>query len=478
MYEIGRIRALIDEKRAEFSGFLELVKKVAEDAEKFFGKSVILRVYSRSAKQGDSEIKEPLKILLACERPISLRTLLQVTDIIGITIVVQYLDQIPMVLDFMKGKLEEKNVLEEYRKEHKEIYFATHSIFRSKGALHHNIPCEVQCKTMLHDAWSAKMHDLTYKPQGSLDDRIKELVESVSQAIEGIEYQSKIMRDMITSRQISERRPFDESLQVLFKGVSSVIQDSWGSEGTEEFFRIAGKIRDNSSKICECEIDDGIIRDLWNEILPHCASGPNTRFGWVLFGELIACRPHPVLVQRFQEIIDEFLHNINTSIPSEEREVEIFERELTTIPLLFYVVQDFQRAFEYTERIMNDNREIIKSERRKLIMKFNRLTWLCEREILNPSKRERKEEIKVQVLEQLEELKASLDEEMASSFEDTEGLVKIVFGETKADIREGIDLCIKSAQDAPDEEAEVAAAYAEWRMQVGWRRYFDLAERN
>jgi hypothetical protein len=69
------------------------------------------------------------------------------------------------------------------------------------------------------------------------------------------------------------------------------------------------------------------------------------------------------------------------------------------------------------------------------------------------------------------------DRSIQSAAMDTQGLFHIVFGNTAGDIRMGIRLCTDAAALAEGAEKIVAHACLEWRLEAGWRKYFDLSDR-
>lgn len=82
----------------------------------------------------------------------------------------------------------------------KDGYHAHHMVFLSDEAKHADLHCEVQVKTMLHDAWAAKTHDLNYKPQGQTDKRLSRMMQVFGDALEFIEVQSELLRHLIHER--------------------------------------------------------------------------------------------------------------------------------------------------------------------------------------------------------------------------------------------------------------------------------------
>lgn len=138
---------------------------------KFSRKSrgAIYAIYSRGDRQGGCEFKEAWKIAakLAARRNEAPGYPLQdVPDIIGLTVVVVYPSDIDVVCRFVDGNRAWQVVKKKPRNQ--DGYRAFHYELRLQDPQYSGVRCEVQVKTMLNDAWSAKTHDLTYKPRGLL----------------------------------------------------------------------------------------------------------------------------------------------------------------------------------------------------------------------------------------------------------------------------------------------------------------------
>jgi len=61
---------------------------------------------------------------------------------------------------------------------------------------------------------------------------------------------------------------------------------------------------------------------------------------------------------------------------------------------------------------------------------------------------------------------------------DTMGLKKITFAGSTDEVREGIEDCVSARSNAPPEEREIADAYVDLNLRLGWRRYFVIEARD
>ena len=165
-------------------------------------------------------------------------------------------------------------------------------------------------------------------------------------------------------------------------------------------------------------------------------------------------------------------------VPRLLQEGKIEEKEIGSVPLVYYVIGDIDRAIEYAEHLNSDPAFSDLSKRARTNIDFNRATFLIEREYHHPTKNQamkdglRQEIEKVLRNPDLRSMSATLDVE--SSIEDTMGLLKITFARTQDEARAGIEHCVKARGLSTPEEQTVSNAYADLNLRLGWRRYFEL----
>jgi len=469
---IDLVRHFFDMDGPRYHALLKNVVDACREIEAQAGKQVVVRVYTRADKQGGSALKDLEKVYAACSRPITNENLRKVSDVIGVTVVVQFPDQIEPTLDLIEGKLAQQNINREgARKPHRQTYFATHSVMLSKALAHRDLRCEVQCKSVLHDAWSAKMHDLTYKPHGHLDDRVKSIIESISGSLELIEQQSQIAREMIIARQRLERRPFQASLDVVYNELMRQLLAQWDVQAAKGLAPLREKLEKKRAHLQACAENDPLLTEIHSDIDTACADEATLRTAWLLAVRLAGFRPGPDGARFLEHQVERVMGRLETWVA----EGNFTEREVGAVAVGFYVIQDFPRAISYAEKLLARADTLNLSPERRAILKFNKATWLVEQESLRPSKKEARAAIQAEVEQLMAEVLAVVPED--AEIMDTQGMMQIVFGTTKEEVRAGIDKCYEALKTTDAEMAEMAAAYADWHTQAGWRRYFDLAER-
>ena len=471
MSDLEKVRSFLREKRPGYEALIDEIRHVADDIKKEVGSGIILRVYSRSEKQAGEELKEATKIADAIEGPVTSSKLRDLDDVIGLTIVVQYPDQIGPVAKRMTDALKGRQIRENGGRDHTGAYYARHDVYRSARTKHQGLRCEVQCKSLLHDAWAAKMHDLTYKPQGAMDGRLKGLVEAISMTLEGLEQQSQIVRDMIVARQNVERRPFQVSLSLLHdelvKGLRSGLTGRRALKGLDALWADV-----DAARVAGGGLVDSQFEELAARIIDAAAEAARLRVCWLLAVRLVAVQVLPERLALLTNLADTMMEEMATLLAD-----KLFtQRELWAFPVGFYVVQDFGRAIEYADDLLGRADELCLTARSRWALTFNKATWLLERESLRRSKEAVARKVEAQVGALLAELQSDPSFSKNGELVDTEGLLLIVFGKTKEEVRTGIEICAQAASLAGSQDRDVATAYADWRTLVGWRRYFEIAE--
>lgn len=472
MSDLEKVRQFLKEHEKSYLELLYRVKSACRDVGAELGSQVVLRVYDRTDKQGGEPLKDATKVLDASARPVRKVELKKINDIIGVTMVVQYPDQISLALDRLKVKL--KNDAEQIaRKDLKETYFATHATYKSKAVTHSGILCEVQCKTVLHDAWSAKMHDLTYKPLGSMDPRMKGLIEAISLSLEGLERQSQIARDMILSRQAGERKPFQAALIAFLEGVEGELLKRFTGKGAppDPLAELRNAVKDiakNGDK------SDELVAEIGSKIQALIESEREAGPAWLIAVRFAGALPGPEAFRFLGNAADALFDSLQSL---RDKEL-ITEPEMRAIPIGFYALQDFDRALEHVDKLLAQAGALKLSEECMRILKFNKATWLLERESMRPSKPALAKVIRDEVEALVAQVRPALAMNDDAVIKDTDGLMLIVYGQTKEEVRIGIEMCMAAGEPVEGDELEtaVALAYAEWRNQTGWRRFLELAE--
>jgi hypothetical protein len=217
------------------------------------------------------------------------------------------------------------------------------------------------------------------------------------------------------------------------------------------------------------------ISDLIRRVDAICSDASLLRYCWMMAGRIASLRPTLDLSRFFSKHASSWLNAARPLLTDKK----IWEGEISAVPIVFYVIGDLDRAIDCASTIRENSQfKAILTPIRLAGIDFNQATFLIEREYHFPTHHAT---IRAELRKRIDDLLGAPElraaKEMESSLLDTEGLAKITFAETKDQVRRGIEDCVTARSLAPDTEKEVARAYADLNMRLGWRRYFELEAR-
>ncbi|MBO9101111.1 MULTISPECIES: hypothetical protein [unclassified Rhizobium] len=434
----------------------------AQEAARAVGKETVFEIYTRKKKQIHRDTKDVIKIAgkliekRAENRDFQLR---EMVDIVGATVVVYYSDRIGLFLDVFESRLAEyKLALEPYEvtgggtvleKIHREKgYHATHVKVVSTDSMRPRLKAEVQVKTMLHDAWGAKLHDLTYKPGSVLDPKLKALMESFGNSLQAIEVQSETLRDAILEGtrplerlRIAARIPLMETLRLW--------NDFHDSEVEARYKICLDYIEENSSYLAACARDDKNMKvavELIESVKPDAAQ---LRLSLTVF--LASFRIDNELGNLVERALEDW---------REEDEPDDFDY-LHFASASYHQTNRIDDAISSVRRFLDEHAE----DPRCLIPRLNLANYLIEASISQPAQRVREE---IEVL--LGEVRSRAGDPEApdeTALKSTESAFKVVFGDEK-EVKEGLEI----QQQVLAEVESMYRGFAEMYLALGWQRRF------
>jgi len=459
----AEVTQFMDTNEKRYLRLLERTRHAVEAAEQQLGSDKVFSTYSRSKKQGTNrEVKDRAKI---AAKLVEKRTqdpsyrLEYVVDIVGLTVVVYYPDQIEMFVDAFERVAASVTLgLELYEtsngsartKVHRDKgYHATHIKVVSRDPSLARLRAEIQIKTMLHDAWGAKMHDLTYKPGGVLDPSLKQLMESFGDSLQSIEVQSVTLRETI----LSHSRPLDRlrlaARVQLMEGLSK--KEFERPEAQVAYLACLDLIRNNIKHLGTCPTDDRAMVEVTTSIADLKKYGIDAVTRLKLIVYLASYRHEPDLAASVDGALADWAAE--------------------TSPDHFTKLSFFAATYHQTSRID----EAIATIRRGIrgrweepaaLIHINNLTnFLLERALHRPDA-ETKTEAQG-LIEFLEKKQGHLMEEEKIVFLSTKGAYLIVFGD-EAELKEGLALH-HSVQDKVETQYK---GYCEMYLAYGWQRRF------
>jgi len=449
--------------------------------------------YSRGEKQKNkSELKETLKLpkkLLKMRedqeknaggkkpsRPVVWKDL---PDVIGVTVVVYYPDQIKTILMrvidelrpqgiHLDGPIEEKT---EYG------YHAYHAVVISRSGPHVGLKCEVQCKTMLHDSWATKMHDLTYKPMGYLEPRLELLMQAFGDTLERVERQSQAIRDMILEKWNAEAERRRLAHASLLPSLDSALQQSKPSTKAKELRALIEKNRD--AIVRSVNADDGIIEKIRKMIDSLCET--NLEEGWIL-AALIASFRAPDLVAYLDQHAEDWLEEVSERVrkghATKKENVEIVPLAYVSAGNLDLAIDSYRKLLAAPERYNLDDDAV-------RLCQYNYANALIERHYYAPD--ENRDGPLEKLRQQISALLQGSDvptsartreaQIKAASAKDTAGFMQIALGVEPEEISTGIDLCNESRLVTRKYKFAIGEQYCDLHLRLGWRKLLELEAR-
>lgn len=482
----------------KYKAILALIKRECNKLKDEFG-DVIKSVYSRGEKQDGNELKttEKIAIKLADLRKTyeeekrkprrdrkyqSVPQFHDVPDVVGLTIVVYYPDQIETTLNTLTPRLVSENfVQKEYEEKTLLGYYAFHVVYRSKKPDSNNLCCEVQCKTMLHDSWATKMHDLTYKPTGALDKRLKSLMETFGGTLQQIEIQSQSLRDMIQEQWDVEAELRRLAEEALLQGLRT-----WElrAHHSGRAHNLLSAIEKDGDKIKAAPLSGSMMKKYMERIDKLCDK--EITEGWLLAGYLASLRVEPDLVAYLSGHVDTWLSKARELATDKNhkpsQEIRDKEREaVRAVPQIVGAAGDRALAISYYQRLIDNAAYYGLEERNCKELEFDLANLLIEQEYYKPTEDDgRRNKLDAEIEKLLHHETANDRRDIdRNAYDDAVGFKQITFGSTEKEILEGIKKCVAATpQGALATSCPYGVMYCRLHERLGWRRVFELQARD
>ncbi len=454
------VRAFINKNSRRYLEALEIVKGALRTF-RFSqqGRNAIYTVYSRGERQrGEDELKDGWQVK---EKVNKMRVegdprrevppnpdfpIQDVGDIIALTAVCAFPADIDVVRDSVKNQ-EELLVLDEEDKEERG-YRAIHFVLGLRDRNYAGIRCELQVKTILHDAWTAKTHDLTYKPRGSLPVKVVKLMESVSDVLTAMDAQSELLREEIHTRWDWERRRKEACRMALARAL--IARKPSDEMTSARYEAIAEDLRNNEDAYREGDIS-GVI-DRIEEFAGTTYDASSCR----LAAYLASIRATHDLDETALDYIERWL-----SRPLEPR------AKVAALNFRGLVLFCFGRLTEAGEAAENALLATSSQENPDLVngCKANLAYYLAESTSDVGSLRARRARALVEEVVQAAGGESKLS---PPDLKDIVGYIKIGLGRSRSEIAQGLTLCDEASKEDP--ESPVLRAFVELHTEIAQRR--------
>lgn len=461
---LSEVRGFLSENSSKYLTLLREVRTFLSELRSDVASDRIYRLYSRKDNRDESEEFKSIEKIAAKlanwrQKYGADRQVRDIHDIIGVSVVVFYDSDISDVFLLLKEKCEEYNLSlftylsgEETIRYKEYGYHAQHVVLTSLSPSLMGLKCEVQIKTLLHDAWQNKTHDLTYKPPGELGEEHVAIMESFGESIQAIEIQSEMIRTLVT-----QAWKDDDDLRHAAR--VAIIDWLEGKEFDDPetivtYNKILALIQSERNKIKTCSIVDDLVRSIVNQIRALRSREGGLEAAWPLMVYVASIRPDNHLNHMAKEYLRDWLKK------EENEALAALYKSFS-----YYTIGERGEAIKEIDdflRISNVNDR----DHRKL--KFNLLYYLIEEASYSAHSAV---ELKKRCDRLISDLKLSESTDLPGpAVKDTLGYYGIVFGSTKEELEKGIRLCqaayvLKTGAQGQGERFMVL------HEQIGWRRY-------
>jgi ppGpp synthetase/RelA/SpoT-type nucleotidyltranferase len=490
-------QGFIKNNEKHYNSLLDAVKSTCEKVEGLERQSV-KATYSRGEKQKNrSELKEtwklPKKLLKMrlnqekkaatneSNKPVAWR---QLPDVIGVTVVVYYPDQIETILTRVIDELIPQGIhLDGQIDEKTEFgYHAYHAVVVSRRVPHVGLRCEVQCKTMLHDSWATKMHDLTYKPMGYLEPRLELLMQAFGDTLERVERQSQAIRDMIVERWNAEAERRRLTHAFLFSSLEGTIERSDLSADAKELRTFIEEQRTAIAQAANAE--DGIFEKICAKIDALCEK--SLEEGWVLAALIASFRPKPDLVAYLDQYAEAWLEEVAERVRTGRNTKK---ESVATVPLAYVSAGNLDLAIDSYVKMLAAPQRYGLNDKAIRHCKFNYANALIERHYYEPDENrdgpleKLREQVSILLQAAEQERVAPKDASArevqlsAASAQDTAGFMLIAVGTKPEEVSSGIDLCNEARLVARKHQMALGEQYCDLHLRLGWRKLLELEAR-
>lgn len=444
--------------RSAYLRLLTRVESLCHDIKHDLGEEIVRAIYSRKDKQNGNAFKAPAKIakaLIEKRRSDARATIASIEDIVGLTMVVYYPDQIDAVRERIVQHVNLMPGLHLDR--HKSVvrngYHGYHIVLQSNDPGDADLKCEVQIKTMMHDAWSAKMHDLNYKPHGHTDHRLAAMMSVFGDALESIERQSVLLRTLIHERWNAElgrrgavRHTLFGQLQNIRKGFS---EDAGG---------IYRALYDATAA----------ANPAWSQIaarvVAHGRDSP--REGAWLALCLADVSNDPEHAALAAQRVAKFLGDTRTLGPTDELDGQ----DIWLLTLGLSACGNLNGAIEVSEYILKHLDWLPGDD--LAMVRFNLANFLVEQAVFEPVGTDGPG-----LRQRVESLIAAcrhIEREDPSAFHDLRGMLEVAVATDAGRVREAITLIERGMTEASAAEKDIAGLYYELHIRLAWRRLLEL----
>lgn len=507
------VKAFLERKGKHYQNLLNKIEELLSDYRSSpAGKAVVYNIYSRKQKEDDDIFKEVWKIREkvnlyrlgtlpsdeCAERTDTISRNYKIDylpDIVALTVVVLYSSDIKHVREIIDRKIDEKVLIsyvntKKKKKKSSEAfygenkcdggYYAHHYTLGHTYRMLEGLRCELQIKTALHDVLGAKSHDLTYKPQGVIDKRMKRQIEILGDSIQAIEQQSELLKDLIQQRWVIEqKRQRAASLQLLRLPPSTEV-----AQKKRKYQRIKSKL-DTDHTLTSAEFDSKKMQGLIDQIDSLVESTADYHD---------ACRLFTLLgvVSNKTEFFDLALGRIDAWFLASREDEEKYDALIFKALAHYCFGQILQAIFQSKEAFRkykiplregeSDQKVILRRNLKKFAAMTSLAYYYAEIAGSDPATKLRARQEAERLVDEMRPLAKEFGSHQLINllfFEDTRGAIKIAFAESVEDVQEGLGICKEAHATVKEDFPAYKLLFSEYldlHERRAFQRIFDLEQ--
>lgn len=424
--------------------------------------NLIYSIYSRGDRQYGEQLKKDWKIakkLLEWRIANAKTQIFEIHDIIGGTIVVNFPSETETVADYLQrpGVLPTFAVYNRVERKEKG-YHAVHLWVKCATMKHPIQKAEIQIKTMLHDGWSAKTHDLTHKPQGEVSEALDRHMQILGDVLSQLDVQSELIKDAILIQWNLDRRRREAARQSLLLRLIG----STDSDRNDKIVDLAKEIDSKRDLLSIAAFEHAEMCQIQERIAEIVGTDGYTRDVCRLLAFFASLR-------RGGELNAYALTAIENWYRACDANPVLQIRPITFRALSYYALGLFEEAAKAARFAVKfcEKHGLVDHV---AVAKSNLAYFLSELAFAQPK---RDPIVVEEALALSAEALTTVTATQVSAILDTRGAVLIACGETEHDVREGLRACQEAFEKAPDAKKPVSEAFFRLHERRAFRRLLE-----
>ena len=383
------------------------------------------------------------------------KSAIDIHDIVACRVLVYYRSQISLVVEEIERSAETCGFSVVYKAFRDKLgYYAYHLILRCNRLDLTNLLCEVQIKTLLHDAWSCKTHDFIYRPPNTLSSHAKRLMQSMGDSIQALEVQSETLRLMVNREWMFEKKLRRAARLAM---LDRLAEKEFADPNLTQYYRdIHGRIIKASDIVTSCSVEDVTLNMIVSDIKGiRQQNGLEPAFQLMLL--LASIREGDDLNRMARQYLEDWI----TDTRKQGSEAAFWRSSA------LYTIGERDNAVSAIRAYLSEPPGSTESDGPIIWrLKFNLLNYLIEEAMQTETSQFQNECEKLRSELNLDSIESAHKD--YSAVQDTLGAYLIAFAQSENDIEGGITKCRNAYDSTATDKAGVAFQKLHERM--GWSK--------